>query len=90
MNKADIIEFVASREEMKKTDVASCLDSFLAAITTSLSRHEDVGLKEFGTFKIKNRVARKARNPKTGDIVEVPAKSVVVFKVAPNLKEAVK
>jgi integration host factor subunit beta len=62
---------------------------FLDRIVQELSQGNRIELRDFGVFEVKQRAARKARNPRTGEEAYVPAKSVVVFKVGKLMKEEV-
>ena len=85
MTKTDLIKKVAKVTRTKK-EAARTVDAFLDAIREALAKGEEVRLKRFGCFKVKERAARIGRNPKTGEEVKVPAKKVVVFKAGDRLK----
>ena len=70
-------------------DVADTVDEFLNAVCKALSAGKHIEIRGFGTFKVKDRKSRVARNPRTGDPVNVPARKVPVFKVSKELKEMV-
>lgn len=89
MNKGEFYNAVASKNEnLSKKDVSAVIDSTVDTIKEALGHGEKVSLVGFGTFEVKHRNARKARNPKTGESISVPAKDVPVFKAGKELKES--
>ena len=86
MTKADLVEHVAGKTGLTKTDVAVVVDGFLDAIKGALESGKNIEIRGFGTFKVKVRKARKARNPRTGDEVPVPDRKVPVFKPSNEFK----
>jgi nucleoid DNA-binding protein len=89
MTKADLVERVAEKTGLTRTDVAATVDSFLDAVKHSLENGSNIEIRGFGTFKIKPRKARKARNPRTGDVVPVPDRKIPVFKPSNEFKNLV-
>jgi len=89
MTKADLVEEVAEKTGLTRTDVAATVDSFLDAIKRALENGSNIEIRGFGTFKIKPRKARKARNPRTGDVVPVPDRKIPVFKPSNEFKNLV-
>ena len=89
MTKADLVEKVADRTGLTRTDVAVVVDAFLDTVKKSVEAGHNIEIRGFGTFKVKLRKARIARNPRTGEPVHVPARRVPVFKVSKELKELV-
>ena len=89
MNKADLISQVAEKTEMTKKDVEKTVSAFLATIEEALSKGEKVQLVGFGTFEIRERAARKGRNPQTGEEISIAAARVPVFKAGKALRDAV-
>jgi nucleoid DNA-binding protein len=89
MTKAEIVEDIANKTGLTKKDVATAMDQFLEAISKALVDGKHYEIRGFGTFKVKNRKARMARNPRTGDAVPVPDRKVPVFKVSKELKDLV-
>ncbi|HKZ22437.1 MAG TPA: HU family DNA-binding protein [candidate division Zixibacteria bacterium] len=65
MTKADLVEMVASKTGLTRSDVAAVVDEFLEAVKKTLENGNNIEIRGFGTFKIKARKARKARNPRT-------------------------
>ncbi len=74
---------------ISKKDCARVVDAFLEAIKESLAAQHNIEIRGFGTFKIRQRKTRMARNPRTGDPVEVAARPVPVFKPSKELRSLV-
>ena len=89
MTKADLVEQVAEKTGLTRTDVAATVDSFLDAVKRTLEDGSNIEIRGFGTFKIKPRKARKARNPRTGEVVPVPDRKIPVFKPSNEFKNLV-
>jgi integration host factor subunit beta len=91
MTKADLVEQVAEAigPGITKKDCALVVDGFLNAVKLALSNGDHIEIRGFGTFKVRKRKTRTARNPRTGDAVEVPARSVPVFKPSKHLRSRV-
>jgi DNA-binding protein HU-beta len=90
MNRAELIELVAEKAEVTKAAAERALAAMLDAIASSLQNDEPVVLVNFGTFVVRQRAARKGRNPQTGEEIKIKAAKVVGFKAGKALKEAVK
>jgi nucleoid DNA-binding protein len=86
MTKADLVEKVAEKTGLTRTDVAVAVDGFLDTIKTAMEEGNNIEIRGFGTFKVKQRKARKARNPRTGEEVPVPDRRVPVFKPSNEFK----
>ncbi len=91
MTKADLVEQVADAigPGVTKKDCALVVDGFLAAVKQALAQGENIEIRGFGTFKVRERKTRMARNPRTGDAVKVPSRSVPVFKPSKQLRTKV-
>lgn len=89
MTKADLVESVSGKTGLTKTDVAVVVDHFLDAIKNALENGSNIEIRGFGTFKVKVRKARKARNPRTGEEVPVPDRKVPVFKPSNEFKNLI-
>ena len=89
MTKADIVDEIAERTGLTKKDVADTVDQFLEAVSRALASGKHIEIRGFGTFKVKDRKSRLARNPRTGESVPVPPRRVPVFKVSKELKDIV-
>jgi DNA-binding protein HU-beta len=90
MTKSELVELVSQKVGMSKKGTDRCLKAFVEVITDALQKGEKIAIPGFGIFSVKERAARKGRNPKTGEIIEIPARKVVHFKPAKQLKEIVK
>lgn len=89
MNKSDLIAAAAASTGLTKKDVEHVINAALETITTSLISGEKVQLSGFGCFEVKGREARIARNPKTGEAMEVPPTHVPAFKPSKALKDII-
>ncbi len=89
MTKADLVDEIADRTGLTKKDVAETVDQFLEAVSRALVSGNHIEIRGFGTFKVKDRRSRIARNPRTGAQVQVPPRRVPVFKVSKELKDKV-
>jgi DNA-binding protein HU-beta len=90
MNKAQLIEAMASEAKLTKADAKKALDAFIVATSKALKKGERVALVGFGSFSIAKRAARKGRNPQTGKEIKISAKKVVKFKAGADLSAKVK
>ncbi len=90
MNKQDVVEKIAKDTGITKTSAAAAIDSLIDGITRSLKKGDSVAFVGFGTFKTSNRKARIARNPQTGDPINIPKRRVPRFSAGKALKQAVK
>jgi len=88
MNKADLVNEVASSIDMTKSDASIVVTAMVDSMTEGLLETGKLALSGFGTFSVVTRDARVARNPQTGEPVDVPAKKVIKFKMSSKLKEA--
>ena len=91
MTKADLVEQVAEAigPGVTKRDCALVVDGFLNAVKRALAEGETIEIRGFGTFKVRERKERMARNPRTGEPVRVPARSTPVFKPSKLLRARV-
>ena len=85
MTKNELVDEAITMSGFRKKDVEVMADAVLNCIRGALRRGENVELRGFGTFKSKEVAARTARNPKTGESVEVPAHRKVSFKAGKDL-----
>jgi len=89
MTKADIVEQISNSTGLTKKDTAMAVEGFIKAVRQALSNGQNIEIRGFGSFKVKSRRARKARNPRTGQAVDVPARMVPTFKPSKELKDKV-
>jgi nucleoid DNA-binding protein len=90
MTKKDIILKVSDETNLKQIDVKKVVQKTFDCIVDALVRGENIELRNFGVFKIKQRKSRTGRNPRTGQVVPVPPRKVVVFKSGLEMKKRVK
>lgn len=90
MNKSDLINSVAEKSELTKKDATKAVDAVLETIMDTLKDGEKVQLIGFGTFEVRDRAARKGRNPQTGEEIQIPASKVPAFRAGKALRDAVK
>ena len=90
MNKTELVAAVAAKAEITKKDAAAAVDAVFEVIGDELQKKEKVQMIGFGTFEVRKRAARKARNPQTGDEIKIKATKVPAFKAGKALKDAVK
>ncbi len=91
MTKSELIDRVTNQiSGLNRDQTEIIIDTFFQTIIGSLKNDEKVELRGFGNFKLKLRNPRKARNPKTGEQVEVPSKKVIHFKAGRELRDILK
>ena len=90
MNKADIINKVHEELDVTKADSERAVECIISCIIDQLKEGNEVSIAGLGIFSAKMRNARTARNPRTGEPIEVPAMRVPKFRAAKALKDAVK
>lgn len=90
MNKSELISAVAEKSELSKKDATTAVEAVFDSITSALKNGDKVQLIGFGNFEVRERAARKGRNPQTGEEIEIAASKVPAFSPGKNLKEAVK
>jgi len=90
MNKTDLVNAVAEKAELSKKDAGKAVDALFESVTESLQGGEKVQIIGFGNFEVRDRSARKGRNPQTGEEIQIPASKVPAFKAGKALKDAVK
>ncbi len=89
MNKTELINVVAAEAGVSKKDAEAVVSATLNAITEALKSGDKVQLIGFGTFEVKDVAAREGRNPKTKEVIEIPACKKPAFSASKALKEAV-
>ncbi|AIC95478.1 MULTISPECIES: HU family DNA-binding protein [Shouchella] len=90
MNKTELINSLAERAELSKKDATTAVNSMFDLIAESLGKGETVQLIGFGNFEVRERAARKGRNPQTGEEIDISATKTPAFKAGKQLKDAVK
>lgn len=89
MNKADLISSMASKGEITKVDAEKALNAFIESVEEALVNGDKVQLVGFGSFEVRERAARKGRNPQTKKEITIKASKAPVFKVGKALKDMV-
>lgn len=89
MNKAELIDQIASDTGLTKAQAGEALNSFTSAVTNTLKKGETVTLVGFGTFSVSARAARNGRNPQTGEVIKIKATKVPKFKAGKDLATTV-
>ncbi|GEK88095.1 HU family DNA-binding protein [Alkalibacterium putridalgicola] len=89
-NKAELIEKVATSADLTKKDATAAVEAVFESIKDTLADGEKVQIIGFGNFEVRDRAARKGRNPQTGEEIQIPATKVPAFKAGKALKDAVK
>lgn len=89
MNKSELINAVANAANLSKADAARAVDGIISTVTAALKSGDQVTIVGFGTFLVRERKARAGRNPRTGEIIQIKASKIPVFKAGKALKEAV-
>ena len=90
MNKKELVDSIAEAADISRAAAEKALNSVLMSITETLSEGKKVTLVGFGTFSTAERSARQAKNPRTGEPIDIAAKTVAKFKPGSKLAEAVK
>ncbi|TET62873.1 HU family DNA-binding protein [Candidatus Aerophobetes bacterium] len=89
MNKAELAEEITNHTGLTRRQSREAVDAITSVITDALARGEKVTLVGFGTFQVTERKARRGRNPRTGETIQMPAKKVAKFVPGKGLREAV-
>ncbi len=89
MNKTELVAAIAAKENIEKKQAEAAVKAVVDGISAALAAGEKVQLIGFGTFEVRERAAKTARNPQTGKAVKVPATKVPAFKAGKALKDAV-
>lgn len=86
MNRSELCARIAARSPLSRADAATAVDAVVSAIADALERGEAVNIAGFGKFSTNHRTARKGRNPRTGEAVTIPARTVPTFKAGKALR----
>ena len=89
MNKTELVSAVAEKAEVSKAQAGKVVDAVLDVVSGALASDDSVTLIGFGTFTVRERAARKGRNPRTGKPIDIKAAKVPAFKPGKALKDAV-
>lgn len=88
MTKSELIKEVADKLGMKKAEAETAVETVLGSIVDKIVEGDRVTLKGFGSFYTKEKPAHKGRNPKSGEEIDIPARTAVKFTAAKDLKES--
>ena len=88
MNKTELVAALAQKADLSKKDAEKALGAFIETVTETLQGGDKVQLVGFGTFESKDRPARTARNPRTGEEIKIEASKTAAFKVGKALKDS--
>ncbi len=86
MTKADIVDIIASATGLTKVETEAVVDGFISTVISAMKDGKNIEIRGFGSFKVKKRKGRVARNPRTGEQVMVDEHFVPVFKVSKEMK----
>ena len=89
MNKTELTAALAANAGLSKKDAEKVLNSFVDVVTETLAKGEKIQIVGFGSFEVKTRPARVARNPRTGEEIKIEASKAPVFKAGKALKDSV-
>ncbi len=89
MNKTELVAALAAKASITKVDAEKFVNSFVATVEETLAKDDKIQLVGFGTFEVKTRAARTARNPRTGEEIKIAAAKVPAFKAGKALKDIV-
>ena len=89
MNRKELVDAIAGKSGLTKKDAESFLNGFVETVVGELKSGGSISLVGFGSFKVTERAAREARNPRTGDKIRIPARKVPAFKPGKDFKSAI-
>ena len=89
MNKKELIDQISQGADLTKAQAEQAINALTDAVTKELATGGSIALTGFGTFQVKERAARTGRNPQTGETIQIPAKTVLKFRIAKAAKDAV-
>jgi len=90
MNKTELINAIAEKANLTKVQAKAALDAAISTVGEQLAKGDKVALIGFGTFAVSEKTARKGINPRTKEVIEIPARKAVKFKAGAELNDAVK
>ena len=86
MTKSELVSYVAQQADITKAKAEKCVNAVFSALAESLKKKERTFIPGFGTFTVSTRKERKGRNPKTGQEIKIPSKTVAVWRASKELK----
>lgn len=87
MNKTELAAVVAAKADFSKKDAEKAVNAVIGAVTDALKAGDKVQLVGFGTFEVRQREARQGKNPRTGEVINIPASKAPAFKAGKALKD---
>lgn len=90
MNKAELVSKIAEKSGLQKKQAMAALEAFVSSVEETLAKGEKIQIIGFGNFEVRERAARKGRNPQTNEVIEISASKIPAFKAGKSLKDAVK
>jgi len=90
MTKAELVSMMAKKAGITKKDADAALKAFVEAMQELFKKEESIRIPGLGTFKVVTRKARKGRNPRSGQVIEIPARKALTFKPAKELVQEAK
>ncbi len=89
MDRSTLVDSIANKAGLKKSDADKALRAFIDSVSQALESGDSVSLVGFGVFQVRDRAAREGRNPQTGETIQIAAAKVPAFKASKNLKDKV-
>ena len=89
MKKSDLVDVIAEKSGVAKSQAQAIVDDLLELLSDALSKGEKIDLRGFGTFSVRDSAARTGRNPQTGETIQIPARRVPGFKPGKELRDRV-
>lgn len=89
MNKAELIAKVAEKAELSKKDADKAVSALIESVQEALKAGDKVQLVGFGSFEVRERAARKGKNPRSGEEITIPASKAPVFKAGKAFKDSI-
>lgn len=89
MVKAELVKEIAAQADVTQVNAQAVLEALVLIVGEEIAKNGRQEIAGLGTFKLNTRAARQGRNPKTGEVIKIPAKNGVLFKAAPALKAVV-
>lgn len=89
MNRTELVAAMAEKSQLSKKDAESALKAFIDVVSEEMQKGEKIQLVGFGTFEVSERAAREGRNPKSGEVMNIPASKTPKFKAGKALKDMV-
>jgi len=90
MTKAELVSMIAKKAGITKKDADAALKAFVEAMQELFKKEDSIRIPGLGTFKVVTRKARKGRNPRSGQVIEIPARKALTFKPAKELVQEAK